>query len=116
MSTDYHVRCKTCGVDHGFNDANHANDLMRALIVHRDAIAALVPLKRDASEVELRVYYGPIDPFWFAEHAGHDLAVFDEYGGEDGTCREGYPCACCQSRFYCDLPIGHDGPHGKVAR
>ena len=116
MSTDYDVRCKTCGSHHGFDNANHAHDLMRTLIRHREAIAALAPLMNEVgSEVEFRIYcQSSIDPSWFADHAGHELAVFDEYGGEFGTCREYYSCDHCKARHFCDLPIGHTEPHGKV--
>ncbi len=114
MSTDYDVRCKTCGDSHGFNDANHQHDLMRALIQHREAIVALVPLMA-STDVELRVnHYGRINPHWFAEHAGHELAVFDEYGREFGACREQYECDFCKARHLCKLPIGHIGMHGEA--
>lgn len=114
MSTDYDVRCKTCGVNHGV-DNNRDPDTMRALIVHRDAIAALVPLMR-ATSIEMSIWHrgSTISPSWFAEHAGHELAVFDEYGGEYGTCREYYSCGHCQASRHCNLPIGHDGPHGEA--
>jgi hypothetical protein len=113
VSTDYHIRCKTCGADHHFNDANHQSDLMRALILHRDAIAALAPLV-GGSDLELRTYYGTVSVSWFAEHAGHDLAVWDEYGREFPNCGTRYDCACCGKRDYCALVAGHDGPHGRA--
>ena len=117
MSTDYDVRCKTCNARHGLDD-NRDPNVARALIVHRDAIAALVPLMQ-ATDVEIRTWHrhGPsISPAWFAEHAGHELAVFDEYGGEYGTCREHYSCGHCKAHHYCDLPVGHTEPHGKAAK
>lgn len=86
MSCDWDILCRTCDSRHGFSDANHCDDVMRHLIRHREAIAALAPLLRDAPEsVEFKLYYGSIDAAWFAKHTGHDLVPIDEYGGVDPT-------------------------------
>lgn len=53
---------------------------MHALIKHRDAIAAMAPLMAEAS-VSIETSFGYVDARWFANHAGHSLAVKDEYGG-----------------------------------
>ena len=55
---------------------------MWLLVDQASAIAALAPLS-DAdlsSEVELRCFYGRIDPQWFRTHLGHDLVPINEYG------------------------------------
>ncbi len=114
MSTDYNVYCKTCDDIHRFNDANHQDDLMRALVRHKAAIAALAPLLAEAS-VELVTPYGYVSADWFAQHAAHDLAVIDEYGRVPAT-----TCARCakpdeqcravfvnSTRLYCDACAHH---------
>lgn len=79
MSCDYHVWCVTCGVSHEFNDANHQDRLMQSLIDNRSAIASLVPLVA-TNNVDLTTSWGLVNPQWFEKHAGHELAVRDEYG------------------------------------
>ena len=84
MSCDWNVHCKTCGDTHRFDDANHAVELMRALVKHASAIALLAPLFNEGVyDVELRTPYGWIDVAWFAQHAGHALVPIDEYGRTD---------------------------------
>jgi hypothetical protein len=82
MSCDWHIYCRTCDKSHDFLDANHRQDVMHVLIDHAAAIAALVPLFKDnrSWDVELKVYYGSIDPSFFEEHLGHDLVPRSEYG------------------------------------
>ena len=54
MSCDWDIKCVDCDETHGFQDMNHDERLMLALVRHADAIAALhaVVSDRDAS-VEL---------------------------------------------------------------
>ena len=82
MSTDWNVHCRTCKDTHGFDDANHQESLMWLLVDQAPAIAALAPLMdADSNDsVELKCYYGRIDPQWFRAHLGHDLVPISEYG------------------------------------
>lgn len=53
------------------------------LIANAQAIAALVPLIGQAppcGDIELRCFYGSIEPQWFKDHLGHDLVPRSEYG------------------------------------
>lgn len=108
MSCDYHVYCRSCSEQHPFMDANHGDRLMHHLIRHAAAIAALVPLIHESPEsIDFRVFYGHIDPSWFARHLGHDLCVRDEYGKIDGTCGKRFDCPGCNTPHYCCRPMGH---------
>jgi hypothetical protein len=83
MSCDWNIHCKTCHDTLEFGDANHATDLMRVLIKHAPAIAALAPLIDDPGtfyELELNAGRWRIDISWFAAHARHELVPIDEYG------------------------------------
>lgn len=112
MSCDYFVFCRTCKERHSFNDANHQDKLMHALVRHASAIAALVPLMNEDPTwggIELRTSYGRLDPTWFAHHQEHELCVIDEYGKIDGACGRVFNCQWCSCRHYCVLATGHPG-------
>jgi len=114
MSCDWDIRCVDCATTLHFSDANHQDELMWALIKHRDAIAALAPLLVDA-DVELSSHYGRIDPVWFLAHAGHRLVPIDEYGALATACCEYVTCSC-GSRRRCTLDLGHAGDHDATKR
>lgn len=83
MSRDWYIHCKTCHDTLEFSDANHATELMRVLIAHAPAIAALAPLIDDPRTfyaVELHAGRWRIDVNWFADHAQHEIVPIDEYG------------------------------------
>lgn len=113
MSRDWEIKCVTCDKVHGFDDANHRVELMRHIIAHADAVAALAPLMATyagyAGDIELRTNYGSIDPTWFAAHRGHALLPVDEYGMFDGQCTKDVSCAACATRHACALCTGHTG-------
>jgi hypothetical protein len=52
----------------------------------------------------------PFDVGWFTEHAGHDLAVCDEYGGFDDECAKWVRCGECGDSHHCRLGKEHEGP------
>ncbi len=120
MSRDFHVYCRSCDSEHPFNDANHADRLMAHLIKHAAAIAALVPLVDECPEMlTFRIYYGHIEPNWFAEHLGHELVVRDEYGEilEPEHCREspswrcqGSPSCLCSKCYPLATPSDQTSP------
>lgn len=112
MSTDWNIRCVDCGVTEHFNDANHADDLMRALIAAAPAIAALAPLLR-GNDVRLTTYYGDVDADFFVQHAGHKLQPIDEYGRLDDQCHNSIKCDCGYSRA-CVLKLKHEGDCSPV--
>lgn len=110
MSTDYHVFCVDCQSRHDFNDSNHQAPLMRRLIAHAPAIAALAPLlEATGGDLSLGTSYGQVDASWFAAHAGHELRVIDEYGKLDGGCVRRVRCPSCPSEHWCRHPHGHSG-------
>ena len=116
MSTDWNIRCVECDDVHQFSDANHQEAMMLKLIRHRDAIAALAPLFSEPhtrDDITFRLYYGHIDPVWFAKHAGHKLVPHDEYGRDLNQCQDRVRCDAGHSHD-CTLPDGHDGPHRHV--
>ena len=106
MSTDWNVHCVDCNDTHGFDDANHQDELMAMLCKHADAIAALAPLLTDHMDIELRTYWGRINPSWFAQHKGHKLVPISEYGYLLTQCVEYVKCAC-GSMQRCTLDAGH---------
>lgn len=118
MSTHWHVYCLDCKTEHEFLDANHEAAVMALLCKHAAAIAALAPLFEEYSgigaDLELRVFYGRVDPIWFAKHAGHRLVPRNEYGGFLETCDAMFACKCCGSNLYCKLPPSHEGEHAKA--
>ncbi len=81
MSKCWDVYCKDCDVKSGITNANHREDLMRELVRHRHAIAAIVPLLND-SDVTLTLGGAgyDFDPSWFAKHHEHNLVPMSEYG------------------------------------
>lgn len=121
MSCDWNVHCLDCKVTHGFDDANHQQDLMLFLCKHADSIAALAEMAADQKapcgpgdrSVTLETPYGRIDPTWFREHLGHNLIPIDEYGAILGQCHEWVRCKECGSTSQCALDAGHEDPHSQ---
>lgn len=117
MSCDWHVHCVDCNETHRFDDANHRDDLMRLLIKHADAIAAVAPLLADPEareRLEFKTYYGSIDADWFAKHRGHQLRAIDEYGRLDTQCHGYFRCGNCDHDHACRLDRGHEGDHARI--
>lgn len=116
MSCDWNIRCLDCAITLHFDDANHQDDLMRSLIRHAPAIAALLPLLEESRHgVELKTYYGVVDVKWLAEHAGHRLQAIDEYGRLDDQCHHNWTCVACSSSHKCERGLNHEGDHGPKA-
>lgn len=92
MSCDWKIYCRDCDTAHYFNDANHQVDLMRSLIRHAPAIAAMAPVIEE-SGIEVVTMWGRINPEWFARHLGHDLVPQDEYGKCDDDCGRAFRCS-----------------------
>ena len=118
MSTDWNIYCATCGETHHFNDANHMNLTMRALIKHAGALADLAPLFREPDTQLLQPprigsSWGTIDPWWFEKHRGHELVPRNEYGGFEDDCEVHFKCGKCGATERCGLPVNHPGDHAK---
>jgi hypothetical protein len=113
VSADWNIKCLDCNSIHGFDDANHEDELMALLCMHADVIAALAPLLTANRDIEFRTRWGSICPDWFQTHKGHRLCPIDEYGGLLGQCCEYVRCACGSNRR-CVLDAGHDGEHATV--
>lgn len=116
MSCGYHVFCLTCEQECKL-EGNHADALMRRLIRHAEAIAALDALMDDqegSDGIDLATAYGHVDPSWFAAHRvaqGHELVVRDEYGKIQDRCGERYLCGECLAPHYCRRQKKHEGQH-----
>lgn len=117
MSCDWDIKCVDCDEAHGFQDMNHAEDLMLALVRHADAIAALHALAQDRfANVEFVTMHPQrsIRSAFFKKHQGHHLRPVDEYGSLSGDCSARVECPSCGSSHPCKLPDGHEGtgePH-----
>lgn len=114
MSCDYDITCLDCDECCGFQDANHADGTMRAIIANRlhaeriaESLNAMDGVSFSNSEPE--TMYGNLPCFWLLKHRGHRLAVVDEYGKLDWQCFKRTKCAHCQTSHQCKLPEGHDG-------
>lgn len=81
MSNHWHIRCATCNCRTEF-EYNHGEDLLSAILEHRQAFKGLEALARDPrvydSTLQLHGHY--INFSWIAEHADHELAIVSEYG------------------------------------
>lgn len=108
MSCDWNIKCVTCDVVHGFDEANNEKQLMRDLIEHRHAFAAFHPVTISGCEVKLlTTWYGSIDTEWFVQHHDHELRPVNEYGVLDGECGRQVRCQECKTSHHCVLPHGH---------
>jgi len=112
MSTSYFIHCVTCRTTLEYEVSRFEMPLLRTLIRHRAAIAALAPLLEEAQgDIHLGDDRRGIRVSWFAEHQTHELVVMDEDDRIDGRCGDRYACHRCACRRFCNLPIGHDGEH-----
>lgn len=132
MSTDYEIGCKTCwrtsGLDYVPTHARTGWDNIRAhqipdlneLIVRAAAIIAIdtelfrntnarVQITLGDSETQL---YGLAD--FMRAHAGHELAVMDEYGRWNEHCYKRAACPTCKRGQPCRRLRDHDGPCSTV--
>lgn len=82
MSRDWNVACLDCKSVDRYNDANHREELMRAIAKNSSAIAALAPLMAELphGDIELRTFYGSVDVDWHVRHNAHKLVIISEYG------------------------------------
>lgn len=111
MSCDWDIKCVDCDEKHGFQDMNHCEDLMHALIRHANAIAMLHALAEDRfANVELMAMYPErsVNILFFKKHQGHHLRPVNEYGGLSGDCSERVACPTCGTSHPCKLPEGHE--------
>lgn len=108
MSCSYHVWCRDCGEQNEL-EAEHDPGLIRALLRHADALAAMGPVLGEAYSLELRTAYGRVDPSWFSHHRGHHLVVRNEYGVIESLCPKLAQCCHCGTRTRCVSLDGHEG-------
>lgn len=83
---------------------------MQAWVRHAPAIAGLLPLMREPyADLSLKAYESYVDVSWFAEHAGHELGVIDEYGRMLNQCSHYVVCTGCESQHHCLRKHEHEG-------
>lgn len=116
MSNYWDVRCLDCKSDLGIDNANHAVDLMRLIIMHAKAIAALAPFLKETDRIGYNIDFSfgsgcRIQVAWFVVHAAHHLVPVDEYGTLDGECGVRVACSVCGKDDHCRLAQGHTGDH-----
>ena len=102
MSCSWDIVCVDCREYAGLDNTNHEDGLMRTLIKHRDAIAALAELAREARFLDLVVNTHFVAPQFFVEHAGHVLRPINEYGKFDVPCNQDFVCPTCKVWVRCD--------------
>ena len=110
MSTYWHIQCVDCDDRLHFDNANHAEDAMWAII---KAAPLLTSLPDGFYLTYDGLYQGHIDISWLAAHKGHKLIPIDEYGRLATQCQDYWTCSECAARHNCKKPLGHEGEHGK---
>lgn len=123
MSCSYEFRCLTCPAQwDGGDNSNHSGEEMARVLAQRYPLAVFGRIVNDINNdlerlfgLDWRRLGGMAE--WFAEHATHDVRVFDEYGREWDRCGEWVKCpgAGCHATNPCKLERGHDGDHKPVA-
>lgn len=101
MSNYWDIRCDTCGVNAGIDNANHRPELMEALARHADAIADLATSLGDEGYLELSLDYVTTPADFFVEHRGHFLVAVSEYGYYNRACAKPGYCPQCKGVFLC---------------
>jgi hypothetical protein len=96
-----------------FENTNHENGFIRALIRNAKPIAELINLSRECSmtSIELKSYCGHINIEWFYAHHEHKLVVRDEYKHLENQCIIRVTCGTCNIIHDCILELDHSGPH-----
>lgn len=96
MSCKWDVTCIDCNKYAGISEANHADDFMRMLIRHKDAIASLGKLDEESKYDRIFLMVGGygVRVSFFAEHSGpgHQLLACNEYGDLDRPCPGWFTC------------------------
>lgn len=116
MSCKWDIICVDCDETHGFQDMNHKEELMLAIVRHADAIAAFheVMIDREMDyNIGLATKYPERQIYtdFFKKHQGHRLRPVDEYGRLSGDCSERIACPSCGAHHLCKLPDGHVEQH-----
>ncbi len=115
MSTKYDIRCLTCDLEDGsFRYINNHDSSyydvpgLQDLIKNADTLAALAKIDDDGREI-LEIDRNKLQ--FFANHQGHKLAVYDEYGHAVGSCLQTKNCEYCGqwNALVCSLDENHNG-------
>lgn len=98
MSCDWDIRCVDCGADAGIDNANHGDDLMRAIVACapelKTAIEKLWRYDRFL-DIDLRISSHHVSLDFLVQHGGHRLRPVDEYGRFDTPCGATFRCPRC---------------------
>jgi len=102
VSCSWDVFCVDCRVSAGMDNTNHEDELMRTLIKHRRAVAAVGELAAELWSLDLvaNTHYVPV--LFFREHLDHVLRPISEYGTFDTTCGRDFVCPTCNDWVVCD--------------
>ena len=128
MSCDWDVYCLDCKKEHGFDDANHDDKLMRELSKIGpqlkklcELMAPLVALRKPPLNLYVNPsivlnsnsdsHAHPLIASWWIEHGDHRLIARDEYGRCDDECDFYFRCGECGSSKCCKRAKGHTGEH-----
>lgn len=131
MSTDYEIACMTCwrasGEDYvpmhartcWSNVRYHQIPDLNKLIAKAAAIAAIDTELFRGADVQVQfTLSADIKLYGLAEfmraHAGHELAVLDEYGRWDEHCPRCAMCPTCKHEKPCRRRRDHEGPCSTV--
>lgn len=124
MSTYYDIYCRTCSVKGDVFHVNHGGKAIAHLchdLAHLTAMGkAYAQLSYEAdlgggSNSDNMVHLSPRLLEFAVEHAGHDVAARDEYGGFFDRCAKRWQCGSCDSVHCCNKPPDHTGRCGPTA-
>lgn len=121
MSTHWHVRCVSCGVEDRLDQATRekAREIIEAARTGllRQVWHAVKNMEAYGIEVTVKQGSWQLDLDWYGTHDGgscHKLVAVNDYGGVDGLCTNFVYCAGCGERHRCSLPDGHLPPCGLL--
>jgi hypothetical protein len=107
MSCAWDVKCITCDVEMKMA-VNDGVEFMRLLIKNAEVIAALDKIRGIPPwSIELESACGSVNTAFIAEHCGHELVPFNEYGQRADECSQYVRCNTCGSQMRCVLPPDH---------
>lgn len=112
MSNRYDFGCITCHRYRGnaFVEANHYDDLLSVLIKVKGAPEFIRSYRALMGKMEIHWEWEP--PAWIqylADHDGHDIRVFSEYGNWLGECEKGESYVGGKQTI-CKFAENHEGP------
>lgn len=121
MSTSYDLKCLDCGDFMGWmHNTDRMLQFMYCLRDNATKLAVMADLVEEINESREKFTYESLivrtgdhnssltlNLDWFKVHAGHRIAVYNEYGDLEGDCNKRIVCGNCSHEKKCLLPLDH---------